>query len=337
MIFTPWGIGLTTGSLAVLMLLMRATIPALFLIFRGEEDDSEFQLRLEREEVLTSTICRFALCYLIISPFLLTAAAFELGRQIPGAMCALGTLNANKFGFPLIFVRLTGIYPACAWIVLYSLDMREAETPLRGIRRILTPIISVWFILDTTLQTLFLLNLSPQVITSCCAVVFDPTSGLLENPAGLLATYPGPFAFYFVSTVLLGLGIISLIRRDVYCRLPGIIYGLTAPLYFFFGLAAMTSFISPYIYALPHHHCPFCILTGKEALIGIPMTLLIFIGGLYGWTAGTTQCASGFLDPSNYSLIRQRRYQLVSVISFALFVVGSAGIIILYRIYGELL
>ena len=45
-----------------------------------------------------------------VPPFLLTAAAFDLAEQIPGAMCPIGTFNANVYGFPLLLVRLWGVF-----------------------------------------------------------------------------------------------------------------------------------------------------------------------------------------------------------------------------------
>jgi hypothetical protein len=334
MIFTPWGIGLTLCSFAVLILLIRATLPAILLLIRGEEQDSEFQLKLEREEILSNTILRFALFYLIASPFLITGAAFELGKQIPGAMCAFGVFNANPFGFPLLLARLLGIYLAGAWILLYAADMKFPTTPLRGIRRIILVIVFLLFSVDTVAQTLFFANLSPQVITSCCAVVFDPVSDVTENPAGVFTHFPQPLFFSALSVVMIGIGIIALTKKST---VGAGIYGILSPLYFFFCFAAMISFISPHIYALPHHHCPFCILRGKEAVLGIPLTLLVFAGGLSGWAGGVVTWVARRCSLTEASPFGRRWYLLTSVISFTIFFIGSIGILILYRIFGELL
>jgi hypothetical protein len=218
--------------------------------------------------------------------------------------------------------------------------MRTKTTPYQKIRRILTVIIFIWFFGDTILQTLFFANLSPLVITSCCAVVFDPTTNFLENPAGFLSVHPKPILFYIVSVIFLGVGIVSRLTRGGALKL---IYGWGAPAFFFFCIAAMTSFISPYIYALPNHHCPFCILTGKEATFGIPMMLSVFLGGLCGWASGVVKWACEYryestdMDECSDTLRSQRRYQLISLFGFMIFVFGGAAIVILYKIFGELL
>ncbi len=334
MISTAWGIGLTLCSGAVLALLGRAAVPALFLLVRGEESDSEFQLELERGEVLSSAVLRFALLYQLASPFLITAAAFELGRQVPGAMCAFGVFNANSFGFPMLLARLAGIYPACAWIVLYSMDMRSPATPLRGIRRVLLVFLFLVFAADTVAQTLFLSNLSPKVITSCCAVVFDPAAGLAENPAGFLASWPQAPLFSALSAVVIVIGAVALSRRGAAASL---VYGAMSPLYFFLCLAAMISFVSPHIYALPHHHCPFCVLRGKEALLGVPLTVAAFSGGLCGWSAGVAAWAAMRLGAAEVLAARRRGYLIASLVSFIIYFTGSMAILALYRLYGELL
>lgn len=334
MISTAWGIGLTLCSGAVLLLLGRAAVPALFLLVRGGESDSEFQLELERGEVLSSAVLRFALLYQLASPFLITAAAFELGRQVPGAMCAFGVFNANSFGFPLLLFRLAGIYPAAAWIVLYSVDMRHPATPLRGIRRILIVLLFLVFAADTVAQTLFLSNLDPCVVTSCCAIVFDPAGGLAQNPAGILARFPLPLLFSVLSAIGISAGIVALSRRSTTFS---IIYGAISPLYFFLCLAAMISFVSPHIYALPHHHCPFCVLRDKEALLGIPLTVAMFAGGLFGWSGGVLAWAARRLGAADVLEARKRGYLIASLVSFVIYFTGSMAILALYRLYGELL
>ena len=146
--------------------------------------------------MLASTVFGLAGAYFIVSPFLLTAAAFDFGKQIPGAMCALGTFNANAFGYPLLVVRLWSLFFVISWMVLYAMDMHTATTPFRKSRRVLILFLLVWILSDTILQTLFFYNIDPMVITSCCAVVFDPTGTLTESPVGLLARHPSGMVFF---------------------------------------------------------------------------------------------------------------------------------------------
>jgi len=72
------------------------------------------------------------------------------------------------------------------------------------------------------------------------------------------------------------IGIIALVKKST----AGTgIDGILSPLYFFFCFAAMLSFISPNSSDHLHHRCPFSILRGEEAVLGIPLTLPFFSGG----------------------------------------------------------
>jgi hypothetical protein len=334
MILNPWAFGLTLCTFIMVLLLLRAVVPVSIIFFTGEKGSSEFALKIEKQEVLHSAILRLVFAYYICSPFLLTAAAFDLGKQIPGAMCALGTFNANPYGFPLVMIRLAGIFPVLSWGVLYAMDMQTPTTPFRHVRRPLLLLIFVWVLSDSIIQTLFFTSLDPHIITSCCAVVFDPTGSFSDNPAGLLARFPSAVLFFSAASVYLSFGLLAAISGKKILRL---VYGLGAPVFFFFGLAALTSCISPYIYALPHHHCPFCILTGREGVIGIPIVISLYIGAVSGWCTGTSTLAGDFSGMPSSRKLFHRRACRVSIAGNMIFVGGSALVILLYRHFGELL
>jgi hypothetical protein len=52
------------------------------------------------------------------------------------------------------------------------------------------------------------------------------------------------------------------------------------------ALAAVVSFISPYIYEQPNHHCPFCLLQAEHGYAGWVLYLPLFLGTATGIGAG---------------------------------------------------
>ena len=64
-----------------------------------------------------------------------------------------------------------------------------------------------------------------------------------------------------------------------------VVAGLSV-LAFVVSIAAIISFISLYIYELPTHHCPFCILQREYYFVGYPMYALLFIGVITGLGVG---------------------------------------------------
>ena len=334
MITSPWAIGLTFCSIMVVFLLLRVVIPSIILLIRGEEGDSEFQLSVEKKEMLHCAVLWLVWIYVLSSPFLLTAAAFDMGKQIPGAMCPIGTFNANSYGFPFLLARLWGVFFVLVWLVLYSLDIRTTTTPFRKIRRYLIIFIFFWMLSDTLLQTMFFTSIDPGTVTSCCAVVFDPTGSILENPAGILAQWPSKSLFVILSGIYLCIGLSAARSRH---SMPRLVFGLLAPIFFFFSVTAVISIISPIVYALPHHHCPFCILTGKEGWVGIPLMFSIYIGSIFGWYAGLWQIA---IRSGKISGVRNRKVGVFFIVSFAgflFFFAESMAVMVLYNIFGEFL
>jgi hypothetical protein len=231
-------------------------------------------------------------------------------------------------------MRMCGIFLIMAWLALYALDKEDVNTPNREKRRVLLVFLAAWMTGDTLVQSLFFQNLDPSGATSCCAVVFDPTGGPGASPAGFLARFPGMRLFSAAGVLYAATGAWGLMRRK---RRMILVYGLISPFFFFFGVAAMISCISPYIYALPHHHCPFCILTGKEGILGIPLALLLYGGTVSGWKAGLMELFSGTGNPGGPAGKKIKKYAVVSVFANAAYVLGGVMIVALYRIFGQLI
>ena len=88
-------------------------------------------------------------------------------------------------------------------------------------------------------------------------------------------------AFYSVAAVLCGLCLYQLPAR----KLSTPIYigaGLTWILFFILSLVVITVVVSSYIYAMPYHHCPFCILKAEYHGLGYPIFLTLFLAVFSG-------------------------------------------------------
>lgn len=51
-------------------------------------------------------------------------------------------------------------------------------------------------------------------------------------------------------------------------------------------VVAVVSFVSPYVYELPTHHCPFCLLQREYRFVGYPLYAALLGGGVAGIAAG---------------------------------------------------
>jgi len=64
------------------------------------------------------------------------------------------------------------------------------------------------------------------------------------------------------------------------------VYSLLWGLFFFLALAVITSILSCYIYSLPNHRCPFCILKPEYHYIGYGIYVTLIGGAFFGVTTG---------------------------------------------------
>ena len=128
----------------------------------------------------------------------------------------------------------------------------------------------------------------------------------------------------FSATMLLlvGLGIFSYRTGKA-----GYLFAITAFLAFLISGASFISFISPYFYELPTHHCPFCVLQQEYGCIGYPLFLALLGGAQAGMGVGilTPYYETGSLKEILPAV--QKRLILISLTCYAVFTV-----IIIYKI-----
>jgi hypothetical protein len=271
MFLNPWSLALSLCSLVVLVLGAVAGKTAVRVLrFWDSGSDSNQQIRLENEIWLSSTLVAYGLGFQIITLILFVLAADQFCQVIVGAMCATGALLANPFGMPALLVKLFGVFFYGFWILLHQLDIRSEHYPLVRIKYLALLLLLPLLALDASLQALYIAGIKPDIITSCCAVVFgDSTGGGTNLITGysqqrLLMAFIGSIA----GLLVLGWGLLRRWRN----WLAGL---YTAGWFWFFpfSLVLISAVISSYVYAMPYHKCPFCILKPEYHYFGF---------GLYG-------------------------------------------------------
>jgi hypothetical protein len=281
-ILHPPIVALLVGSLLVSFLLLLASATAV-RILRGWDlaSGSEVQLALERRTYPVSTAMSYACAFQVVSLFLFVYTADDLAPLFVGAMCAAGTLYANAYGYPTLLLKVVGAILAGAWLIVNYADNRGRDYPLirlkYGFLLVLTPVI----LLETAAQAAYFGGLKADVITSCCGSLFSSASSGVASELAALPSGPTRIAFYTTVAALVVAG--GWFRR----RAAGgyVVSGLSV-LAFVVSIAAIISFISLYVYELPTHHCPFCILQREYHFIGYPMYALLFIGVITGLGLG---------------------------------------------------
>lgn len=282
MILHPGVVALLAGSLLVSGLLLGSAGYAVELLRRWDlASGSALQLTLERRTYLVSAFVGWALAFELAALFLYVYTADALAPMFTGAMCAAGTLNANGYGYPALLVRLVVFVGAALWLVVNHVDSLGPDYPLVRTKYGLLLGLAALVLLEAWLQARFFLALEPEVITSCCGSLFSVGGGGAGSSIASLPPLPTAVALYATLGVAAGAGIA--LRRTgstAAAAVLGVTSGLALPV----GLAALISFVSPYVYELPTHHCPFCLLRGEYRWVGYP---------LYATLLGATVCGMG--------------------------------------------
>ncbi len=242
---------------------------------------SSLQLDLERRTYLISTILGNVFAFQLLSLFLFVYTADSLCPLFVGAMCAAGTLNVNSYGYPVLVLKILNFLLAGLWLILNTADSRAEDYPLIRKKYALLMVITPLLVLETVLQFLYAKGLNPDVITSCCGSLFSPSSrGVAADLAAAPArTVEAALAMSLV-LVIISCAVFAMSGRG------GYLVALFSVATFLSGILALISFIGPYVYELPSHHCPFCVLQPEYHRVGYVLYASVLGGAVTGVGVG---------------------------------------------------
>jgi len=297
MIYDTWSVALLACA-AVSLFLTAVAVRVAFRVLRhwDLDSDSALQIALEEEIFLASTLMEMGLFIEVISVFLLVFAADSFSNVLVGAMCATGAFTANGYGIPTLVVKLFLLACSTGWIVLHRLDLHSEYYPLVKIKCTLLLFMAPLVIAGNTMLFLYLFNLEPEIITSCCGVIFGEQTGDGYNllgvfpESGLMILYLFIITAVSASTALLPRLVHSSSSRRVAISLISLCCWC---LFYWLSLVIITVIVSPYVYAMPHHRCPFDLLKVPHVLAGIPLYLFLHAALFSGIAAGIAGAVAG--------------------------------------------
>jgi hypothetical protein len=278
----PGSLALLLASGLVSLLLIIAGWQGLQILRRWDlNSGSEVQLNLERRTYLVSTLVANALVIQILSLFLFIFTADGLHTQFVGAMCAAGSLAANGFGYPTLLMKIATCLVAGVWLVLHRADIQGHDYPLIRPKYVLLLLLVPLVLLEAWLQLRYLTGLRADVMTSCCGSLFGQgRPGFAAELAGLPPRIMQP-AFWGTFGALLLAGLLLLrLRRGAAA------FSALSLAFFLVAVAALISVFCLYIYELPSHHCPFCLLQREYWFVGYPLYATLLGGAIAGLGVG---------------------------------------------------
>lgn len=314
MLFQPAIIALVLAS-AVSVTLLAAVAPFAWDLSRHWDlsSGSERQLRLERRTYLLSTLLTLVFVIQLVALVLLVLNADRMAVMFVGAMCALGTLNVNAFGFPALITQVVVFFLAAAWLVVNHADTRAYDYPLVRVKYRLLLVIFPFVALAFGLQLAYFLDLKADVITSCCGSLFSGDTKTFASDLSTLPPRPALVLFYGALALASSLAAFHAASHrplpneavapvaELFMPPPraqetgaaktgsGYCVAASATIAFVVALAGVLSFVSLYVYEHPNHHCPFCLLKAEYSYQGYWLYVPLFVATAAGLGVGAIQ------------------------------------------------
>ena len=250
------------------LLLFIAFLSTLGLLKRWNFDSfTTEQFTLENRSYLVMTIIFFAMLLKVILLPYFVYTIDNLSNLIPGAMCGAGVIKANEYGNPLLSLKIIILFASGLWLSMNSIDLKAKSYPYLKLKSWF--FILIFFLLsgEFILDILYFTHIETTNPVSCCSVIFGQTGGANGLPLGL--DIPKLLILFYLLFALVVLTTLS--ELAVMSIIASILFGVIA--YY-----SVVYFFGTYIYELPTHLCPFCMLQDHYFYVGYLLWGLLLLG-----------------------------------------------------------
>lgn len=241
-------------------------------LYWNRDATSQKQYKLEKESFLATTIIKFIFGLKVALFLFFIFILDKISNVITGAMCAAGVVDATEFGSFLIVLKVINIYLFALWLKINAQDMRDKEQSYTKLKSLLYLFLYLFLIIEIILETLMFNAIEVDKIVSCCGSIYSSSSNFAIASVFLLDKFL-VVAFFYLNYLFIALG---------YFLKKRYIFAFSNFVFIPVSLLALILFFGTYIYELPSHHCPFCILQKEYYHIGYIIYFLLFVGTFLG-------------------------------------------------------
>ena len=300
---------LSESILYLLLLVAFLATPGLLRRWNFDAFTSE-QFRLENRSYLIMTIIFFVMLLKIILLPYFVYTIDKLSDIVPGAMCGAGIIKANSYGNPLLTLKITVLFLSGLWITINRLDLKAKNYPYIKLK--LWFFIAIFFLLSVEmgLDILYFTHIETTKPVTCCSVIFGQTGGGNVLPFGL--DIPKLLMLFYLLYFLIVLTTIAQINAGVI---------LSNILFLFIAYYAVVYFFGTYIYELPTHKCPFCMLQKPYHYVGYLVWGLLLSGVFFSIDSAMVKL---FIHQKSDSL------KWISLLLLTLFVLLCSSYVVVY-------
>lgn len=236
------------------------------------ESNSPLQYKLEKQSYLISTIIKY-IFFIKLPLFLFFIYSVDsLSDIVIGAMCASGVFDSSIYGIPLLGLKLVNLYLFGFWLILHYGDLKYKDLRFTKVKFGFFIVASILIILEILFDFMMFYSIDLNKISLCCGSLFSNNSVSYLSVLFSIDSWNYLYVF-FINFILL---VIFFLKRNDY------IFSFLNIIFLVASIISLIIFFSPYIYELPTHHCPFCILQKEYFYVGYILYLSLFFGTFFG-------------------------------------------------------
>ena len=228
------------------------------------------QYKLEKRTYLIVLIILFSLIFKVSLLPYFAYTIDSLSSIVPGAMCGAGVISANEYGNILLFLKIIILFFIGIWLIINKMDQDAYNYPFIKTKFWFFSIIFVLLTFEFVLELIYFSNISLLTSVKCCSVIFGVT-GDAKIPFGL-STVMLLVIFY----LLYILNIVLSFQKN------SLLLFASSLLFLYFAYLGVENFFGTYIYELPTHKCPFCMLQKEYFYIGYFLWGTLFLAIFFG-------------------------------------------------------
>ena len=270
------------------------------------------QFTLENRSYLVMTIIFFVILLKVVLLPYFVYTIDNLSDLIPGAMCGAGVIKANVYGNPLLVLKIIILFLSGLWLTVNSIDLGAKNYPYLKLKSWFFVFIFILLSTEFALDMLYFTHIETSNPVSCCSVIFGQTGGANGLPFGL--DIPKLMILFYLLFLLLVLAILA--DNALLTIIASILFASIS--YY-----AVVYVFGTYIYELPTHQCPFCMLQDHYYYIGYLVWGLLFLGTFFALDSAIIYY---------FFKINSKELKKISLILLGLFVLLSSSYVAVYYI-----
>jgi len=228
------------------------------------------QYQLEKRAFLIVTIILFTLTLKILLLPYFAYTIDKLSVLIPGAMCGAGVISANSYGNPLLFLKIIILFFIGIWLIINKHDQNAVDYPYFKTKFWFYLFIFMMMSVEYALDIAYFSHISTSDVVQCCSAIFG-ISG--NNPIPFNLTIPLLLTIFYL---LYFLTILLSTQKNAFLLF------IVSLLFLYIGYESVVHFFGTYIYQLPTHKCPFCMLQKEYYYVGYILWATLFLGVFFG-------------------------------------------------------